>query len=597
MVKGLLAYALWCVLSLGGRWAYLDAMNRKATCSRQLAHIVPGRCGPGIRRCGRYVTCLAVVFWGLAGCTVGPDYVEPQVAAPEAWSGVGEAGGFAATTRPATSAADLSQWWATLQDPVLTSLIERSVESNLDVRLADARVRQAMALRGVAFADLFPSVDLESSFSHQRSSRNRSAGRDSRERPSITFPASFSSASGLSAPSANIRYGDTSATIAFPALGTGGVPTVNVSRSRTLGGSTGGFQRDSNTYETGFGASWEIDVWGGVRRAIEAADADIVASVEDRRAVLVDLAAQVARNYVTLRRFQRQLEITYENIGIQQNTLRSIQTRFAAGVATGTDVLQARGQLERTESDIPGLQAGILTAIYRLSVLLGHEPAHLLVELSEVQAIPATPALLAVGVPSELLRRRPDIRAAERQLAAETARIGVEVADLFPRMSLTGSFGLQTADVDQYAERDSLGWSFGPAVRWRVLDFGRILSSIAVQEESQRQALIRYQQIVLNALEQVEASLANFATERRRTEVLEDVNEVNRRAFEMAKSEYAVGMLNFLSVLDTQRTLFSTQTQLVQSREQTLLELINVYQALGGGWPAGDDAGASMPPS
>ncbi len=539
-----------------------------------------------MHRANRMAVRLAACVFTLAGCAVGPDYARPAAPVPRDFSSLRDERAFAATTRPAGASADLSRWWDSLRDPTLTSLIERSVSLNLDVRLADARMRQAIALRGVAFADLFPSVDLSSSYTHQRSARNRSGQGEDGERPSVSISGSASNESGLAPPSVNVRYGDTSASITLPPFGSGqSVPNVNVSRSRTFGGSRDGFQRDSNLYETGLDATWEIDIWGGVRRAVEAADADIMVSMEDRQAVLVDLAAQVARNYVTLRGFQRRLEITFENIDIQRDTLRSSQTRFAAGLATGTDVLQARSQLQRTESEIPRLQAGVLTTIYRLGVLLGHEPAYLLDELSKFRPLPEAPDLLSVGLPSELLRRRPDIRAAERRLAAETARIGVEVAELFPRVSLTGSFGLQTADVDRYAERDSLGWSFGPAVQWRILDFGRIVSNITVQEETQKQALIRYQRIVLTALEQVESSLANFATESRRTEALEQVNEVNRRAFEMAKFEYPVGMLNFLSVLDTQRTLFTTQTQLIQSRQQTLLELINVYQALGGGWP------------
>ncbi len=197
--------------------------------------------------------------------------------------------------------------------------------------------------------------------------------------------------------------------------------------------------------------------------------------------------------------------------------------------------------------------------------------------------------MLSVGLPSDLLRRRPDIRAAERRIAAETALIGVEVTELFPRVSLTGDFGLQAAEFHDYPEGDSLTWSFGPTVRWRLLEFGRLVSAIEAQEERQKQALTLYHQTVLNALEQVESGLANYAAQDRRSTALTQVNDVNRRAFELAKSEYAVGMISFLSVLDTQRSLFATQTELIESQEQTLIELINVYEALGGGWPAASE--------
>ena len=270
---------------------------------------------------------------------------------------------------------------------------------------------------------------------------------------------------------------------------------------------------------------------------------------------------------------------------VQQETLESIQARFAASLATGTDVLQAQIQLQRTEAELPPLQAGVQEAIFRLSVLLGQPPGHLMDLLQVSEPLPQHPELLAVGLPSELLRRRPDIRAAERRVAAETARIGVEVAELFPRVSLTGSFGLQSAEAKDLVDHRSLTWSFGPSVRWRLLEFGRIISSITVQEERQRQALTLYHQSVLDALEQVESSLANYAAQRQRSESLADVNEVNQRAFELAKSEYAVGMISFLSVLDTQRSLFSTQTELIRARQQALVELVNLYESLGGGWP------------
>ena len=356
-------------------------------------------------------------------------------------------------------------------------------------------------------------------------------------------------------------------------------------------------QRDRNAYEALLGATWEIDIWGGIQRGVEAADAEIGASLEDRHAVMVAVSAEVARNYVLLRGLQRLVEVTEDNIAIQQETLESIQSRFAASLATGTDVLQAQIQLRRTEAEMPPLQAGVRETIFRLSVLLGQAPGYLMGHLAEVQPLPQHPDLLAVGLPSELLRRRPDIRAAEQRLAAETARIGVEVAELFPRVSLIGSFGLQSAEADDLVDADSLSWSFGPAVRWRLLEFGRIASNIAVQRERQSQALTLYCQSVLNAFEQVETSLANYAAQCRRSDALARANAVNERAFELAKSEYAVGMISFLSVLDTQRSLFSTQTDLIRTRQQALAELVNVYESLGGGWPADAERDEDRVPS
>lgn len=540
---------------------------------------------------GATILLLSAVM--LPGCLLGPDHAPPAVRLPEGWNDARVSSEPAVTTRPADVDVPLSVWWGTLADPVLASLIERALEENLDLRLADVRIRRAIALRGASFADLFPALGLDSSYLHERSARNRTIRRDAGG-PSATLSQSASNTTGLGPPTANIRLGDISASITPPGPGDA-APEVHVTRSRTFGGADDGFRRDSNLYQTMLGATWEIDVWGNIRRSIEAADADVLSSIEDRHGVLVGLVAEVARNYILLRATQRQLDITFENIEIQRTTVETSRARFAANLATGTDVLQAVTQLRRTESEIPPLEARALNAIYRLSVLLGHHPASLLDELTEQHPMPSPPDVLAIGLPSDLLRRRPDIRAAEQRLAAETALIGVEVAELFPRFSLTASFGLQTADAERYFERDSLTWGFGPSVRWRLLEFGRIISSIRAQEESQQLALITYHQTVLNALEEVESHLAGYLAERRRVTALEEVYDVNRRAFELAKEEYAVGMLGFLSVLDTQRSLFNNQTQLIQSRQQALISLVDLYEALGGGWPSDLDLNEPLP--
>jgi NodT family efflux transporter outer membrane factor (OMF) lipoprotein len=522
----------------------------------------------------------------LLSCKVGPDYEAPVTPTPDRWVESAGPGTAARADLDTGAAVDLSRWWARLGDPELTSLVEQAIESNLEMRLAEARVREAIALRKGSFAELAPLVAIDADYVHRRAARNSSADGDSGGGLSGSVSQSASNLSGLGPPSANLRLGDNSATIRLPEAGSDQtVPEITVSRSRGFGGDSGGFQRDRNSYEALLGATWEVDIWGGIRRGVEAADAEIGASVEDRRAVMVAVSAEVARNYVLLRGLQRLTEVTEDNIAIQRETLESIQSRFAASLATGTDVLQAQIQLQRTEAELPPLQAAVKETIFRLSVLLGQPPGYLVDRLNEVRLLPEHPDLLTVGMPSELLRRRPDIRAAERRVAAETARIGVEVAELFPRVSLAGTFGLQSADADDIVDARSLTWSFGPSVRWRLVEFGRIISNITVQEERQRQALTLYRQSVLEALEQVETSLANYAAQRQRSETLAEVNAVNQRAFELAKSEYAVGMISFLSVLDTQGSLFATQTELIRARQQALVELVNLYESLGGGWP------------
>ncbi len=545
------------------------------------------------------VTCVAIlgaaVLWG-PGCQVGPDYTAPVTPTPERWVVEHQDEDLSGIGVSFDTLADLRHWWLQFEDPTLTALIQEALDANLDIVLADARLRETIALRRGALAELYPALGIDADYTHRRAARNAS-GDDDDSGLSGSVSQSVSSDTGLGAPTANLRLGNTSATLRLPEPGSGDVlPEISVTRSRAFGGSDG-FQRDRNAYSALLGATWEIDIWGGIRRGVEAADAEIGASLEDRRAVMVSVSAEVARNYVLLRGLQRLIDVTKSNIAIQRETLSSIQARFAASLATGTDVLQAEIQLRRTESELPVLEAGVKEAIFRLSVLLGQPPGYLLERLIEGTPLPAHPESLAVGLPSDLLRRRPDVRAAERRLAAETARIGVEVAELFPRVSLVGTFGLQSADADDLVDADSLTWSFGPAVRWRLLEFGRVVSNINVQQEQQRQALALYHRSVLSAFEQVETSLANYAAQRRRTETLTRANAVNERAFEMAKSEYAVGMISFLSVLDTQRSLFSTQTDLIRTQQLALAELVNVYESLGGGWPAGTERDEDQEPS
>lgn len=543
-------------------------------------------------------TCISICIAALAGvaCRVGPDYKAPAAPVAEHWVASSEVGSVTQIGLTPETPRELGHWWKQLDDQVLAALIEEALHANLDIAIADARLRETIALRRGAVANLYPALALDADYTHRRAARNASGG-DNDGGFSGSVSQSVSSESGLGAPAANLRFGDTSATIRLPEPGSGETrPEISATQSRTFPNDDG-FQRDRYAYSALLGATWEIDIWGNIRRGVEAADAEIGASLEDRRAVLVSVSAEVARNYVLLRGLQRLIEITKNNIAIQRETLSSIRARFAASLATGTDVLQAEIQLRRTESELPLLEAGVKEAIFRLSVLLGRPPGYLLDRLIAGAPLPVHPKIMPIGLPSDLLRRRPDVRAAERRLAAETARIGVEVAELFPRVSLVGTFGLQSAGAGDFVDPDSLSWSFGPAVRWRLLEFGRIVSNINVQREQQRQALALYYQSVLGAFEQVETSLANYAAQRRRAETLTQANIVNERAFELAKSEYAVGMISFLSVLDTQRSLFSTQTDLIRTQQLALAELVNVYESLGGGWSAGTAVSTDQEPS
>jgi NodT family efflux transporter outer membrane factor (OMF) lipoprotein len=340
----------------------------------------------------------------------------------------------------------------------------------------------------------------------------------------------------------------------------------------------------SNAYDAGFDAGWELDIFGGIRRNIEAADADLQASVESRRDVLVTLTAEVARNYIELRSFQQRIEIARENLVTQQHSARLTRQRFEGGFVSGLDVANADAQVATTASQIPFLEAAARQSIYALGILLGQEPAALVAELSPAAAIPAAPPSAPAGLPSDLLRRRPDIRRAEAEIHAATARIGVATADLFPKFTISGAAGMRSGDFSSWLTWAQRFWSFGPAVSWRVFDTGRTRSAIELEEALQEQALISYQQTVLSALQEVENALIAAAKEQERRRSLADAVAANRKAVSLSKTLYTEGQTDFLNVLEAQRSLFLTEETLVLSTSAMSTDLVALYKAIGGGW-------------
>ena len=457
------------------------------------------------------------------GCAVGPNYRQPDLPVPSAWK---EAQPSGIDTR----SAELSRWWTVFNDPLLNSLVERAVGSNLDLRLAEARIREARASRRVIAADAWPMVDVSGSYARERLSKN-----------ALAFPSQW-------------------------------------------GSSVSGKILEHNLYETGFDASWEIDVFGGVRRGIEAAEATVDASVEDRRDALVTLLGDVARNYIDLRGFQHRLAVARANLKTQQETLELTRVRFQVGLVSDLDVAQAEAQVNTTAAQIPTLESSLKQAAYRLDVLLGLQPGALWAELSNETPIPALPPEVLAGLPSELLRRRPDIRRAERQLAAATAQIGVATADLFPRFSLTGAIGLQSFSASDWFTGRSRFWSIGPTISWPIFDAGRIRANIEVRNAQQEQALTQYEKTVLTALQDVETSLVNYSQEQARYHSLIEAVSANRRAVAIANELYVRGLNDFLNVLDAQRSLFSSENDLAQSEAAMASNLVSLYKALGGGW-------------
>jgi multidrug efflux system outer membrane protein len=445
---------------------------------------------------------------------------------PTAWS---EASYTGVVTQPA----ELARWWEQFNDPMLTGLVDRAVGSNLDLRLAEERIRQARALRDVAESAAWPTVNVNGTYSRSRTSENAIA------------PSSQSS---------------------------GGSPFFR--------GSSSG----QNLFRTGFDSSWEIDVFGGVRRSVEAADATIESTIEDRRDVLVTLMGDVAQNYIALRGFQKRLAVARNNLKAQQESLEISRVRYEAGLASDLEVAQSEALVNSTAADIPTLEALIKQAGHRLDVLLGLHPGELEGELSTETPIPALPPEAHVGLPSELLRRRADIRRAERQLAAATAEIGVATADLYPKFSLSGAFGVSSVSASTWFSAPSRFWNVGPTISWPVFDAGRIRANIRVRNAQQEQALTTYEKTILTALEDVENALVNYANEQARYRSLTDAVAANRRALQLSDELYKNGLVDFLNVIVSRLALFTSESNLAQSEATMATNLVALYKALGGGW-------------
>ncbi len=478
---------------------------------------------------------LLVLALATAGCAVGPRYAPPKPPLPASW----------AEAVPESSPASLERWWASFQDPILDRLVARAAAGNLDLKIAAARVREARGARSIAAAAALPQIEAEGGYA--------------RTRRSEAVPP-FKSAAAEGSP---------------------------------FGG------REQDVFEMGFDASWEIDLFGGVRRDKEAALADVQAAQEAERDVLVTVLAEVARTYAELRGAQRRLEILEDTLQSERDTLDLVQTRFEAGLAAHLDVSRADGLLESTSAQAPVLEASIRQAIHRLGILLGVEPAALLEELQPRRPIPLVPPGLPVTLPSELLSRRPDLRRAEREVAAATARVGVARADLFPRFSIRGSLGRLSEDASDLDAGKSQFWSLLPGFRWPLFSGGRIRARIRAQTARQEQAALQYEKAVLIALEEVEDALVAHTREQRRQQSLRNAAAAERRALDLATQRYTGGLESFLSVLDAQRAVLAAEDQLARSDRDNVLTLIAVYKAFGGGWsPEADDpAGQHGPES
>jgi NodT family efflux transporter outer membrane factor (OMF) lipoprotein len=484
----------------------------------------------------------------IAGCTVGPNYQKPDTKVKEGYSAQTPFDPVSTqpTTKPSTQPI-VSRWWSTFNDSTLDALVDRAIVANLDVRQAQARVREARARVGVERSAYLPDVTAGASYTRSSRSLNAQGG----------------------------------STVSASGAGTGG----GVGGGAGSGGAVNfSPDRESDFWQAGFDAAWELDVFGGTRRAVEAAVAELQAVEEDRNGVLLTLLGDVANNYVQYRGIQQTILATQGNLKVQQDTLELTRSRFQAGLSSDLDVARAEAQVETTAAQLPPLQTQARSYLHRLGVLLGQDPSALSNELAETKPIPGVTVHVPIGLPSELLRRRPDVRRAERQLAAATARIGQARAEFFPKFSLVGSLGLQSSDFSSWADADSIFWNVGPSVSWNLFAGGRIRSQVQVQNAVQEQALANFEQTVLTSLEDVENALTAFDREQARRIRLANAVASNQRAVSLSQQLYERGLGDFLDVLSAQQALFTSQDALARSEAQVSANLVALYKALGGGW-------------
>ncbi len=442
-----------------------------------------------------------------------------------------------------TDPAKYGPWWTVFEDPVLDQLIEIASRENLPVQIAAARILEARAVLGISRGLRFPQ-------------QQQLAGTAARVRLSENAP--------------NVAIADQ----AF------------------------------SSYIVGFDAAWELDVWGRLGRGVEAADADYGRALAGYDDTLVTVTAETARAYILLRTFEARLMLAQENVVIQNETLRIAEVRFENGAVTELDVTQARALLRDTEASIPSLETGVRQTKHAISTLLGQPPSQLGELLGQKQSIPSVPAEIAIGVPIDLLRRRPDIRMAEFQAAAQSARIGIAKSDLYPRFSLFGSIGFATssdggmlsndADAGDLFSSDSITYKVGPTFSWPIFNYGRLRNNIAVQDARFQQAALNYQNTVLEAAREVEDALAAYLRSQTRVGYLTDSVGDARRSVELALVQYRQGSTNYQRVLDTQRFLVRQEDQLAGTKGDVALNLIATYKALGGGWETEQSEGAQQ---
>lgn len=480
----------------------------------------------------------------LTGCAVGPDFKRPESSTPDVFQRLQSA-------QSESRAIDTEfnpDWWTLLNDPLLNALENRLAQDNLDVAAASARLGQSRATQQVVGAGQLPTLDGAASYYRERGSPN-----------------GILSLLGVGSNASQTQSASGSSPTGVAPMPSSGSPPFDV-------------------YQFGVDASWEIDLWGRVRRSVEAAEALAEASFEDRNAVLLSVRAELARDYIELRDIQSLLEIAKQNLEIARDTAKLTQVRSREGVTTDLDVANAAAQVASIESLIPTLEARHDASINAIGLLLAEEPGALRQQLGDGRAMPALPARVPVGLPSEIVQRRPDIRRAEARLHAATASIGMAKADFYPRIMLNGSAGFQSLQLSSLADWASRQFVIGPSISIPIFEGGRLKGTLHLREAQQQEAAIEYRHTVLRAWKEVDDALVAYDAEQRRRDKLTTVVSENQRALSIAQQRYKAGAADYLDVLNVQRQLLQAQRNLEQSRAAAATNLVVLCKVLGGGW-------------
>lgn len=477
----------------------------------------------------RFIPISAIMLGALlsACAAVGPDYKKPSLAVPSHWS-------HHADSVKQDSAA-LNRWWLSFHDPLLNALINEAITANLDLKQAVLRVKEARILRSQTIAAGLPSLNAKSTISKRLNNSSQTSGSGS---------------------------------------------------SSTGGGGFGIGNQIINVFQSGFDAQWELDFFGGIRRAVEAADATVDSEVENSRMVVVTLLSEVARNVIELRTNQQLIALTQATLATQGNMLELTEIQQGSGLSNALAVVQAQAQVATTEAQLPPYQSAVEQAIHALSVLLGKEPNALAGRLltQPTQQTPLVPASVAISdLPAELLKRRPDIRRAERQLALSTAYIGVATADLYPKVNLAAFIGLQNMRLSDFSPVGK-SWSSSASVTVPLFNWGKLKAVVKSKQNQNEQALLSYQATVLTAVQEVEDALVAYRAAQQRQRALNQAVAANELALHLVSTRYQIGLSDFIEVLSAQTVLYSSQRERLDNANKQNNSLIALYKALGGGW-------------